>query len=268
MRGFSLVELSIVLVILGLLTGGILSGQSLIRAAEMRSVVSDFQRYQSAYYSFRDRYKAIPGDMTNATRFWGIAGGTDGTGAACFTVDSSTLPDPKATCNGSGDGLIVTPTGGSSQVWQWGERYRFWQHLANAGLIEGSYSGRTDSTSNRYLAAIGKNVPAGRIGSSYYYPYGRDSFAVATDYFNTSGSGNVLQILELSSSNGNFASPLLPEETWNLDTKLDDGRPAYGKIRSARRSSSYAPNCTSSDDNDAVYDVQSKAKCYVFMFID
>jgi prepilin-type N-terminal cleavage/methylation domain-containing protein len=68
-RGFSLVELSIVLVILGLLTGGILAGQSLIRAAELRSITTQFNQYVSATQSFRDKYMALPGDMPNATRF-------------------------------------------------------------------------------------------------------------------------------------------------------------------------------------------------------
>ena len=70
-QGFSLVELSIVLVILGLLTGGILTGQSLIRAAELRSVTTEFQKYQTAMMTFRDRYMALPGDMRNATAFLG-----------------------------------------------------------------------------------------------------------------------------------------------------------------------------------------------------
>jgi prepilin-type N-terminal cleavage/methylation domain-containing protein len=59
-RGFSLVELSIVLVILGLLTGGILTGQNLIRAAELRSAVTELQRHQASTQSFRDKYFAIP----------------------------------------------------------------------------------------------------------------------------------------------------------------------------------------------------------------
>ena len=66
---FSLVELSIVLVILGLLVGGVLSGQSLIRAAELRSVTTEYSRYTTAISSFRDKYFALPGDMSNATSF-------------------------------------------------------------------------------------------------------------------------------------------------------------------------------------------------------
>src|SRR5438552_4058186 len=86
-QAFSLVELSIVLVILGLLVGGILSGQSLIRAAELRSVTTEFSRYLAAVQSFKDKYFALPGDMANATAFWGIAGGT-GSDATCLSTVS------------------------------------------------------------------------------------------------------------------------------------------------------------------------------------
>jgi len=71
--GFSLVELSIVLVILGLLTGGILGGQALIRAAELRAVTTEYDRWVTATRTFQDKYFALPGDMTNATAFWGSA---------------------------------------------------------------------------------------------------------------------------------------------------------------------------------------------------
>ena len=94
-NAFSLVELSIVLVILGLLTGGILGGQSLIRAAELRSVSTEAARYTTAVYSFRDKYMALPGDMPNATAFWGAA-------PDCSAQTASGA----STCNGNGDGML------------------------------------------------------------------------------------------------------------------------------------------------------------------
>ncbi|PZP85253.1 MAG: hypothetical protein DI582_06390 [Azospirillum brasilense] len=120
-NGFSLVELSIVLVILGLLTGGILGGQALIRAAELRSVTSEYTRWVTATQTFRDKYFALPGDMSNATAFWGTQ---DPTPATCATTPSSSA----LTCNGSGDGLInPTSSPGSNEL------FRFWQHLAMPG---------------------------------------------------------------------------------------------------------------------------------------
>ena len=66
-QGFTLVELSIVLVILGLLVGGVLTGQSLIRAAELRTVSTQYATFSTAVNTFRDKYFTIPGDMTNAS---------------------------------------------------------------------------------------------------------------------------------------------------------------------------------------------------------
>ncbi len=128
MRAFSLVELSIVLVILGLLTGGILTGQSLIRASELRSITTDMNRYVTATQTFRDKYFAVPGDMRNATAFWGVAAGT-GSDATC----ANTVSTSAATCNGNGDGVIQTFNVAFDEI------FLAPKHLANAGLIEGSY---------------------------------------------------------------------------------------------------------------------------------
>ena len=101
-QAFSLVELSIVLVILGLLTGGILTGQNLIRAAELRSVTTQFQAFHTASMTFRDKYFAMPGDMRNATDFWGSAGGSGTIGDGCEAAAGSGTQ----TCNGDNDGMI------------------------------------------------------------------------------------------------------------------------------------------------------------------
>src|SRR5437660_1073388 len=99
-HGFTLLELSIVLVIIGLLIGGIFVGQSLIHNAQLNAVISEFNRYQTAVQSFKQQYNTLPGDMSNATSFWGSAGGT-GSDATCAVVVSTTA----ATCNGNGDGM-------------------------------------------------------------------------------------------------------------------------------------------------------------------
>lgn len=213
-KAFSLVELSIVLVILGLLTGGILAGQSLIRAAELRAVSTEYNRYMTAVGSFRDKYFALPGDMNNAQSFWGIA---DATAATCVT----TAGTGTQTCNGNGDGILNTSAGSN-------ERFRFWQHLANAGLIEGSYSG-IQGSGGADEAVIGTNVPRSKINSGgwsmYYAPNDPgNANAFANDYQNYLNLGAFYATTIA-------INPLLkPEELWNIDTKSDDGKPGTGKV--------------------------------------
>lgn len=102
-QGFSLVELSIVLVILGLLVGGVLGGQALIRASELRSVMAGRDTLVSAITIFKNKYNSFPGDLTNATAIWGAAHATP---ATCIT----TVGSGTQTCNGNGDGKIADRT--------------------------------------------------------------------------------------------------------------------------------------------------------------
>ena len=69
-RGFTLVEIAIVLVIIGLLLGGILKGQEMITQAKIKNIVADFSGVSAAYYGYQDRYRAIPGDDPNAATRW------------------------------------------------------------------------------------------------------------------------------------------------------------------------------------------------------
>ena len=69
-KGFTLVEIAIVLVIIGLLLGGILKGQEMITQAKIKNVVNDFNGITAAINSYQDRYKALPGDDLNAATRW------------------------------------------------------------------------------------------------------------------------------------------------------------------------------------------------------
>jgi prepilin-type N-terminal cleavage/methylation domain-containing protein len=234
--GFSLVELSIVLVILGLLTGGILTGQNLIRAAELRSVVSDFQRYQTALHTFQSKYFALPGDITNATAFWGAADGGDGAGSDCFTA----VVTDQTTCNGNGDGFINSPAGGVVP-WILGERFMAWKHMANAGLIEGTYTGRTNSTTYENAKAGGINLPASRVSPAYFILAMLGSSS--NTYFNPYSSNKNTIIFNSSSDR-----PLTPGEAWSVDKKLDDGRPGTGRMTTIDHDHANGADCTDNGD--------------------
>lgn len=247
-HAFSLVELSIVLVILGLLVGGVLSGQSLIRAAELRAVSTEYSRYFTSVQAFKDKYFALPGDMANAQSFWGAA---HSTAATCVTTTTGDI----RTCNGNGDGIMNVSVGSN-------ERFRFWQHLANAGLIEGNYSG-VQGAGGVDEATIGTNVPRSRLnnaGWSLYFapndPGNPDIFA--NDYQNYMMFGAAFPT-------SITANPIIsPEEAWNIDTKLDDGKPGTGKI--LVRWIQQCTNAASQTDINTTYKLNNPAKqCALFI---
>lgn len=200
-NGFSLVELSIVLVILGLLVGGILTGRSLIRAAELRSVTTEYERYHTATRAFRDKYFMLPGDMTNATQFWGLLHADAATCADTASTDART-------CNGDGNGLLDNSAASY-------EHARAWQHLANAGLIEGSYAGNHDGCGSGLC-------PNPKIDRTIFW-YLQFYDPAWGNCFNVE-HGNSLQLTS------GWDGPLRPEEAWNIDMKMDDGKPATGKV--------------------------------------
>lgn len=216
-NGFSLVELSIVLVILGLLTGGILAGQSLIRASELRSVTNEYSRYITALQTFRDKYFALPGDMSNATSFWG----KDNTNCA---GDLGSVGTPGA-CNGNGDGVIDPAAAASVR----GERFQIWKQLALAGLIEGSYSGIAGTGGNNHTV-FATNSPPSKLGNAGWGVSNLNQTATASTTIFQIDFGNHFQFGAQSTTAGPTVIVLKPEELWNIDTKLDDGRPGNGKV--------------------------------------
>lgn len=120
-RGFTLVEIAVVLVIIGLLLGGVLKGQELIASARVRNLSDQQAGIQSAYFGFIDRYRAVPGDMpaADADDAIGVTGST----------------------GGNGDGKLEDPSVSGS----WTELNAVWEHLSKAGFIKGSYNGSTSA---------------------------------------------------------------------------------------------------------------------------
>lgn len=219
-HAFSLIELSIVLVILGLLTGAILTGQSLIREAELRAITTEYQTYKTAVGNFRNKYLALPGDMYNAEDLWG-------------TMTSGTCPNATGgtgtqTCNGDGDGLIDTANAAS----QTGEVFTFWQHLVNAGMIEGPYDGLADSA-NKFDSTVGENVPASKFPNGGWSVFNWASQSGSTSFFNNTYYN--IFVFGTEGTNITTGQILTPEETRNIDKKIDDGLPAQGIVLTRSR---------------------------------
>jgi prepilin-type N-terminal cleavage/methylation domain-containing protein len=133
-NGFTLVEIAIVLVIIGLLLGGILKGQEMITQAKIKNVIADMSGVTAAMYGYQDRYKALPGDDKAGDRW---TGGVKGDG------------------DGVVEGLYVPATPASDETAQ------YWDHLRRAGFISGS------GVENPFNAVSGKlGVQTGDGGGS------------------------------------------------------------------------------------------------------
>ncbi len=242
-HGFTLIELSIVLVIIGLIVGAIVLGQSLIRQAEIRSLISDVDKIRAAINTFKEKYNCLPGDCANATDFFGTASGGCPSGARSGTE----------TCNGNGDGDInlgavyTTDYSVAGNI----ELFLFWQHLANAGLWPGTYTGVSVGGNYGCSAIVGVNIPASQLSGSSAI------VGVNIGASQLSGSGGYLvadftqpnsqdlyaykdysRVMEFGATYSfgygnvwiNISPVLTGMEMHALDTKIDDGLPGSGDV--------------------------------------
>lgn len=265
--GFTLIELSIVLVMIGLIVGGILVGRDLIRVAELRSVVTDIERFKTAAKTFELKYNCLPGDCLNATDYFGTASncpGGPGTGTQ--------------TCNGNGDGMInygstANPPDPSILASQ--ELFLFWQHLSNAGLIAGQYKGFA-AGANSWEATVGVTVPASKEFGNGGYGAGNLQFATAPSY-NFSGVDytNVMWIGSKYDSTGTsivgptYGPLLTTSDAMNIDGKVDDGLPGTGNVFTWAGAGNvwYEPDCaTSSNPATAKYNITNIASACSLMW--
>jgi prepilin-type N-terminal cleavage/methylation domain-containing protein len=140
--GFTLVEIAIVLVIIGLLLGGILKGQELINSAKVKNLAGDFKTVPLYIYGYQDRFKAIPGDD----------------GRAITNLPSGTSPAPSADDNGNANGLINGEWNAeAATLAAASESAKFWRAVRATNFA----AGPTDIAATGYFP---QNVEGGRIG--------------------------------------------------------------------------------------------------------
>ena len=112
-QGFTLVEIAIVLVIIGLLLGGILKGQEMITQAKIKNLIADFSGVSAAYHGYQDRYRAIPGDDPGALARWAAPA-----------------------VNGNGNGVVGGTYNNACALAI--ESCSFWDHLRRSGFVAGT----------------------------------------------------------------------------------------------------------------------------------
>lgn len=150
-HGFTLVEIAIVLVIIGLLLGGILKGQELITSARVRNLITQIDGVKSAFYGFQDRYRALPGDFAQAT---------------------TQVPGDSASQNGNGNGEIEGPSSPTQNATV-NESILVWDHLSHAGFINGTYNYAGTSTINSSTTPMNPwNAPVQLIYDNNYFDIG------------------------------------------------------------------------------------------------
>jgi len=238
--GFSLLELSIVLVIIGLIAGGVVVGQAMIHAAELRSTISDISQYQTALNNFRDKYLGLPGDLRNAEAFWG----TDALG--CPSGGGA------GTCNGDSDG-----------VYDINEDMRAWQQLALSELVEGSFSGVASPTTTGLEYDV--NIPSADVGGGYWISH------TASQHYGKSGN-----LLELGAFNAG-APGVLNNSVLNsidaayLDGKIDDGEADSGNVFGLDGGDAVARTCTTgilSETSSAYILTNEDIACRLLFWLD
>ncbi len=237
-KGFTLIELSIVLVIISLIVGGVIGGKSLIESAKLQTVIRDVSAYQTAWNNFKLQYDNIPGDFSEALDYWndGCLGGN-------------------VWCDGNGNNLISSDFDNNS------EGVAAMRHLKLAGILEGPLAPGEGYGSFRYpspttshnSSTYHHNVPTSDAGTQQ----GKDGWVFASHATNSSGSednwygrqGNWLMLGSVTQTRLLDGAILTQRQARIIDKKSDDGFPSTGNVTASTGSSSSANNTTTATPN-------------------
>jgi prepilin-type N-terminal cleavage/methylation domain-containing protein len=251
-KGFTLVELAMVLVIIGLFAGGILVGKDLIHAAEIRSQIKQFQEYEIAYNTFKIKYNCTVGDCPNATSLFGS---TDSTGTAIT--------------NGNGNGRIDTTLGTTFETCgsNWGsspEMYGVFQQLYIANLVSFIPTSPTSYVLGASHPSTKLNVTAGLFfGADYNFLGSRHNSLISLRR-----GVNAVWLVRVNNSASICASDddggvFLATDLQQIDQKLDDGVPLSGKLIGFGGGGVSNWNCLNGNTYDLSYTTPQCQAAYV-----
>jgi prepilin-type N-terminal cleavage/methylation domain-containing protein len=217
-QGFTLVEMAIVLVIIGLIVGGILKGQEIVANARVKTQVAQIDAVKAAVETFQDKYAYYPGDDPQAYSQLGIDSTFKGNGDGFVSKAA-----------GAADADNATEINGAS-----GEPNMVWWELQSANLIAGVINSAPTAPATASSASYNYE---GKIGGSYLtyadLSYAAAAGTVANKYIRISGVANPLG-----------PTPVMREQDANqIDLKYDDDLPSQGQILAA----SYSNNACCSN---------------------
>ena len=198
LSGFTIVELSVVLIVIGLVVGGVIAGHTMLQNAQMRSIMREAEEINIALLAFKLKYGQLPGDFSQATSIWGDVFG--------WPVGE--------TSNGNGNGLIPLCSG---------EQGRVFEQLSLAGMVKGRYRRNGASPADQ----MGVVYPFASNGT-HAYRVMSENYSGSFSHFANRNMLNMGQHNAGCLDGGN--APFTPREAWALDVKYDDGEAEKGRI--------------------------------------
>lgn len=231
-RGFTLVELAIVLVIVGLLISGILKGQELIANAQVNASVAKAKAIEGAIITFRDNYYYLPGDLNNAaTKLQACAG-------VCAT-------------NGNQDNRIGTNATfvGAKVIGTISEDMAAFAHLAAANLLG-------EVSSNPTAVEFGLTAPSAPVGGGFLVGISNGTSSAGTTATALPQAGHMLALVNSASGAVAATSTVMtPGQSERFDRKMDDGAPNTGSVAAIGVITAGTTQCATAADNTGVYAV-------------
>lgn len=241
-RGFTLIELSIVLLIIGLISAGALVGRDLIHAAEIQKAIGQIQELQTALVAFKLKYNQLPGDMDNATNFWPDAINGDNNGKIQGTHD----PDNEGFCVNRYEDLNV------------------WHHLGQSQLVRETFPPFSNPGDFDLFPRSPLALDSLYINFAYDRTYSGsepDNFLSLTTLKGPTSCQSLLgYIIAQAPVDEGWGMP--PLDAQNIDHKLDNGLPLTGQI--VTTFTSLGPgfkNCSLDDGSDFYNVTQSYRVC-------